>query len=96
MLSFVIIVCGGNMYVITTSCSKLTWLEELVLYLEYVFGHSISRWSDYEKEYDLHENSCRCVLWSKLTIVVSARKRWPMYATHKRISYFLKINWMMK
>ena len=67
MLTFVIIVCGGNMYVITTTCSKLTWLEEWVLYLEYVLGHSISRGSDYEKEYDLHQNSCRRVLWSKLT-----------------------------
>ena len=40
MLSFVVVVCGGKVDVMTQTYSKLTWLEEWVLYLEYVYGHS--------------------------------------------------------
>jgi len=40
MLLCVIIVCGGSIDDITTTCSKLTWIEEWVLYYKYVYGYS--------------------------------------------------------
>ena len=49
MLSYVIIVCGGDMDLLTKTFSKLTWIEEWVLYLQYIYGHSMNRWIDYEK-----------------------------------------------
>ena len=84
MLSFFVVVCSGDMDLIKKMCSKLTWLEEWVLYLEYVYGHSINRWVEYEKEYNLHnKDHCRRVFRSKLVLVIAARKQWPMYATHE-------------
>ena len=58
MLSFVIVVCGGSMNEITKTGSKLTWLEEWMLYLEYMYGHSMNHWIDYEKDYNLDIKCC--------------------------------------
>jgi len=93
MLSYIIVVCGGNIDVITTTGSKLTWLEEWMLYLEYMYGHSMNRWVDYEKEYNLNKDYCRRVFRSKLMLVIAARKRWPMYATHEEDNLFHNAKW---
>jgi len=93
MLSFIVIICGGDMNVLTKTCSKLTWLEEWLLYLQYVYGHSINRWIDYEKEYNLDRKHCRRVFRSHLKLVISARNIWPMYATHEEDMKFRSNEW---
>ena len=93
LLSFVVVVCGGEMDVIIKTCSKLTWLEEWILYLQYIYGHSIKRWVDYAKEYNLKMEYCRRIFRSKLEIVITARKRWPMYATHREDVLFRDSKW---
>lgn len=40
MLSFIVVVCGGNMDLIKKMWSKLMWVEEWVLIFEYVYGHA--------------------------------------------------------
>ena len=50
LLPYVTVVCGGDIDMMITTCSKLIWLDEWILYFEYIYGHSKNRWIDYECE----------------------------------------------
>ena len=93
LLSYVVIICGGDINLITSSSSKMTWLEKWILYFEFLYGHSKNRWCDYESEYKLKEENCRRVFTSKLNIAIDARNRWPMYLSHKEDCRFRKKKW---
>jgi hypothetical protein len=67
MLSFASVICGGDIEIMTTTCSKLTWLEEWILYFEFMYGHSKNRWCDYASEYKLAEDNYRRVVRVKAT-----------------------------
>ena len=64
-----------------------------MLYLECMYGHSMNRWIDYEKEYNLNKDYCRHVFLSELMLVIAARKQWPMYATHQEDKLFCNDKW---
>ena len=83
LLCYVIIICGGDMNQITSSCTKLTWLEEWVLFFEYTYGHSKNRFCNYESEYNLNRKRCRVLIRLKLQIAIKARTRWPMHASYE-------------
>jgi len=53
----------------------------------------MNRWIDYEKEFNFHKDYCRRVFRSKLQLVIAARKRWPMYATHEEDMNFRSDDW---
>ena len=93
LLSYVVIICGGDINLITSSTSKMTWLEEWILYFEFIYGHSKNRWCDYESHYKLYRHNCRRVFKSKLNIAIDARNRWPMYLSHKEDCHFRKKKW---
>ena len=46
MLAFIILVCNGDHDVMTTTKTELTWLEEWLLFLEWEWGRTITRWVD--------------------------------------------------
>ena len=58
-----------------------------------MYGHSKNRWVDYEDDYGFNVISCRRVFRSKLALVLAARKRWPMYATHEEDNLFRNRKW---
>jgi len=78
------------MDIISNRSSSLTWFEEWMLYFEYVYGRTRTRWIDYEAEYK--ENYCRRIFKSKLVIAVGARNRWPMYLSHKEDCILRKLH----
>jgi len=39
LLSYAVIICGGDINLITSSFSKMTWLEEWIFYFEFIYGH---------------------------------------------------------
>merc|ERR1712032_1206587 len=93
LLSYVIIICGGDMDQITVTSTKLTWLEEWIFFFEYIYGHSKNRLCDYESEYNLCRNACRMLFRSKLLLAMKARNRWPMYASHEEDCKLRKEKW---
>jgi hypothetical protein len=59
MLSYISIVCDGNIKEMTTSTSTLTWFEEWYMYLEIVYGKSASRWVDVSLKYNASNRTLR-------------------------------------
>lgn len=78
LLGFVSVVCGGDMTVMTSTTSILTWLEEWVLYFEFVWGRTSIRFPDYASTYQCREKTLRKVIGQKLKQILAARSRWPM------------------
>jgi hypothetical protein len=46
MLSYIMVVCGGEISLIRKRQSSLTWYEEWVFHLEWKYGKTIHRWID--------------------------------------------------
>ena len=90
LLSYVAIICGGDINLITSLSSKMTWLEEWIFYFEFIYGHSKNRWCDYASAYKLHENHCRKVFKCNLNIAIDACNWWPMYLSHEEDCRFRK------
>lgn len=93
MLSFASMVCGGDLTTMTRTCSMLTWLEEWMLYFQFVWSRTIVRYEDYEKQYRCREKSLRKVVRSKVDIVRAARSRWPIYASYAEDAKFRGEHW---
>jgi hypothetical protein len=83
LINYVAIVCGGDLDLMTRTSSNLTWLEEWVFHLEMMYGRTKICWQDYVHDYGHYQNGLRHIFKEKLGLIVSARKRWPMYALHQ-------------
>lgn len=55
LLSFSTVVCDGELTTMTRTSSVLTWLEEWILYFEFIWGHSLNRYVDFETIYNCRE-----------------------------------------
>jgi len=93
LLSFVAIVCCGDIAVMTKSVLFLSWLEEWLFYCEMMYGHSGMRWIDYARSYKISKKVLRRVFKHKLALVIEARHHWPIYATHEEDVMFRKNGW---
>jgi hypothetical protein len=51
LLSYVAVVCGGDVGLMTLRQSRMTWLEEWVFYLEKAYGRSRIRAEDLADDY---------------------------------------------
>ena len=69
LVSFILIACRGDLTKMCGKVSELTWLEEWLLYFEYVYGRVHRRWADYEKLWNVSRSVLRKVVWSKLELV---------------------------
>ena len=74
-------VSDGELKVMTRTTSVMTWIEEWVFISEFIYGKSLLCWKDFEKAYGLSQKPLRCVLRQKLSLILAARRNWPMYAT---------------
>jgi hypothetical protein len=81
LLGFIAIVNNGDIEEITKTTSSLTWLEEWYLYLEIVYGKSISRWVDACDKYGMSDRRLREIFDNKLDAVLKIRQEWPRYCS---------------
>jgi hypothetical protein len=81
MLSYIAVVCDGDIDKIKSSSSILTWLEEWYLFFEVIYGRSCPRWVDLEFKYLLSSSAMRKVYDNKLNQVLEARKNWPRFVS---------------
>ena len=93
LLSYITTICGSDMTLILKTSSSLTWLEEWMMFLEYIYGRTHARWIDYQANYKLKIRSLFRVFKSKLDIAIKARNRWPMYVSHKEDCKFRNEQW---
>ena len=93
LLSFVSVVCAGELVMITRTSSILTWLEEWLLCFEFVWGWTLIRYQDYSREYDCRQSTLQNVIKTKLKLIIAARDRWPMYASYAEDAKFRADHW---
>ena len=93
MMQYVIIVCGGNIDILTKTQSKMTWLEEWLLYLTWAYGRVHRRKKDFMKMFGLREETLSKVVKSKIGLVIACRLRWPIYASLEEDEKLRKSQW---
>ncbi len=93
MLSFVSVVCGGDLTTMTRTSSMLTWLVEWIICCEFVWGRTILRYKDFSKEYHCRAHTLRNVIKTKLGQIRAVRDRWPMYASFAEDAKFGDSQW---
>ena len=79
-LIFVAVTCAGNMEIIVKTNKSLTWIEEWLMYLEFVCGHSLKIWNGIESKtgFDVRCLTFRETIDTKLDLVLKCRNHWPM------------------
>ena len=93
MLAFIILVCNGDHDVMTTTNTELTWLEEWLLFLEWEWGRTITRWVDAANSIQRSTNVAQQVIDYRMTQVLICRKSWPKYARHEEDCKMRKDKW---
>ena len=82
LLSYVSIICNGDISKILAPTTNLTWFEEWYLFFELLWGRTLTRWCDAEGKYDVHRHTLRTDVFDvKLIMLMSTRASWPLYAS---------------
>jgi len=81
LLSFVAVICDGNLETMMQQTTVMTWLEEWIFVEEFAYGRTRIRWQDFESDWKKNDKSLWRVLHDKMKLILQARRNWPMYAT---------------
>jgi DDE superfamily endonuclease len=92
-LSFIVIICEGSIEEMETTTTKLTWLEEWLLYFEAIWCKHSGRWLDLQLRYNVSPKLLRGVFDNKLNKHLRARKTWPSYVYHHEDLSIRKNGW---
>ncbi len=82
LLSFILLVCNGDIEFMTRRVSELTWYEEWFMYFEFVWTRSITNIKTAMAAFGIKDHKiAKRVINSKLRLVLHARKQWPKYVS---------------
>ncbi len=93
MLKMVAIYCGGEVEMMTSTTSKLTWLEEWLFFFDFIHGRTAIRWEDHTSKWKSAEQVLRRVLKDKLKVANETRNKWPAHATFEEDCKFRCDSW---
>lgn len=93
LLSYVAVICGGDLTKMTRTNSVLTWLEEWFLCFELLWGRTLLRFVDYPTIYCCREKTLRIIVQRKLQLIKATRDKWPMYASFAEDAKFRDPKW---
>jgi hypothetical protein len=80
LLSFVVVVCNGDVVQMMKKESSMTWFEEWFLFFQWERGHKSTPLTLLQDYFKMSKSTICRVLWHKLNAVLEARKRWPRFA----------------
>ena len=83
MMANVTVFCNGDLEKLTSTVSKLTWLEEWMVYFEVQWGKTHTRWSDISSTYGVSRQVVRNVVDDKCALINCCRESWPVFALYK-------------
>jgi hypothetical protein len=92
-ISFICILCDGNIETIEKRVSSLTWYEEWLAYFQVIWCKHVTRWQDAEFKYTTSERTLRRIFDSKIEIHLKIRNKWPVFVTFKEDEQFRKQHW---
>jgi hypothetical protein len=81
LLSFVAVICNGDLGKMRLKGSFLTWLEEWVFYLEWVWGREHATWRAASVHYDASVSVLEGVFATKLKMVTDCICLWPRFVS---------------
>jgi hypothetical protein len=93
LLSYNAVVYGGDLGEMAKTVTKMTWLEELILYHEIAVGRAKGRIQDFAAEYDCSEKPLLRAIRYRLRKVLDCRERWPMYASYQEDARLRAESW---
>ena len=93
LLSYVGLICDGDFDNMTRTVSSMTWLEEWMLCLEFLWGHCMQRLADYESTYNCRIKTIQKVIQAELLQIIAAQERWPIYALYSEDAKFRVPKW---
>lgn len=83
LLSYIFVVCNGNIDIIKKRATSLTWYEEWFLHFEYIWGKSLTRLVDLEAGYGIHQYYIEKIISTKYDIEFCALLSWPLFALYE-------------
>jgi hypothetical protein len=82
MLTFVAILSAGDMEELCfKTTTTLTWLEEWIFLMEYIYGRTCLTWNKLCDAHNLRHKSLRPLLKAKVATATRARRRWPLHVS---------------
>jgi hypothetical protein len=96
MISFIIIINDEKPENIINTVSKLTWLEEYLLYFEIIYGKQSHRWIDIGNKYKVSDSLARKIFDSKLRLHKQTMKSWPLFVNFDEDKALRKDTWNEK
>ncbi len=96
LLSYIFIICDGNVDTIMKRNTSLTWFEEYFMHFEYKWGRTLSRMWDCQKLYGPRNKYLVKAINSKYQIEQRARQSWSVYALFEEDKKLRKDKWELK
>ena len=95
MLSFIMIVCNGEINIMRETASDvLTWYEEWLYYFEAVWGRTHTRWEDLAAMFKISDRKIgRKVFDSKTYLILRCRSSWPVFVSLNEDKILRKEKW---
>jgi len=96
MLSYILIVCGGDPELIRKRNSSLTWYEEWLFHFEWKYGRTLTRWQDATKNLGPSQWILRNIVRQKLQLERRMHSLWPKFVSYEEDCQLRKQKWEMK
>lgn len=97
MLAYIIVVCGGDVTLIKSRCSSLTWYEEWFFHFEFKWGRTLTRWVDAQDAFDIKPMYLRQIHRRKLSLEKRAQERlWPKFLSYDEDVCLRNPKWQLK
>jgi hypothetical protein len=94
LLRFLLIVCDGDIELLVSRETTLTWFEEWFLYLEFVWGKTVTTVDAAASAFNMRKTSTvKNILDVKLKKLCEARRRWPKYVTLAEDEFLRAAKW---
>jgi hypothetical protein len=93
LLSYSVVIYGGNLDEMMKTVTYLTFLEELMLEYEFTYGRTMHRWEDWCTAYGASTNTLKKAIEYRLRKELECRERWPMYASYAEDAKLHKSTW---
>jgi hypothetical protein len=93
MLSYIAVICDGNIEIMTKTTTKLSWLEEWLVFYMKLWGKNTQRWVDLHVKFGVGEHTLQRIFDIKLKMHKEKRDKWPKYATFNEDRALRKEHW---
>ena len=82
LLSYIFVVCDGDIKTVQMRSSSLTWFEEWFMHFEHEWGRTTTRWEDVIAVFGVHPREATTIFDQKIDMEFRTQQSWPPYASY--------------